>query len=53
MNDEEVWVNLKWFRGASRYNNGCTRYGKKYHLRWVIGRAKALLAKSGENKGEV
>lgn len=44
---EEVLVSLKWYRGASRYNNGCTRYGRKYHLRLAIGRAKEY-AKRGK-----
>jgi hypothetical protein len=29
---------LKWFRGASRYNNGATKYGKKYNLRFIMHR---------------
>jgi hypothetical protein len=33
-------VNLKWFRGASRYNNGATLYGKKYLLRLILSRLK-------------
>ncbi|BAV07482.1 hypothetical protein FLA_3508 [Filimonas lacunae] len=40
---EEVMVSLKWMRGASRYNNGATRYGRKYHLRLVLGREKERL----------
>ncbi len=35
-------VDLKWFRGASRYNNGTTLYGKKYVLRYLIGRSKEI-----------
>jgi len=42
MNGEDLLVNLKWFRGANRYNNGCTRYGRKYHLRLVMGWAKNM-----------
>ena len=34
-------VTLKWYRGASRYNNGATLYGKKYILRFILGRLKA------------
>jgi hypothetical protein len=48
MADEDVWVSLKWFRGASRYNNGCTRYGRKYYLRLVIGWAKIKATKGGK-----
>ena len=33
-------VSLKWFRGANRYNNGATKYGKKYNLRYIIHCAK-------------
>ena len=37
-------VDLKWMRGASRYNNGGNRNGKhlrdKYPLRIIIGRLK-------------
>lgn len=40
VNNEEWLVDLKWFRGASRYNNGCTRYGKKYSLRLFMSRSK-------------
>jgi hypothetical protein len=50
--DEDIWVNLKWFRGASRYNNGCTLYGKKYHLRWIMGRAKGFAAKTARHRIE-
>ena len=40
LNDEEVLVSLKWLRGASRYNNGATMYGKKYSLRLFLTRAQ-------------
>jgi len=33
-------VSLKWYRDASRYNNGATMYGKKYMLRYLLGYAK-------------
>jgi len=33
-------TSLKWYRGASRYNNGATLYGKKYMLRYLLGYAK-------------
>ena len=36
--DEEV--DLKWYRGASRYNNGATLYGNKYIFRLIISRPK-------------
>jgi hypothetical protein len=35
--DKKTFVSLKWYRGASRYNNGATIYGKKYFLRLVMG----------------
>ncbi len=34
-------VNLKWFRGAGRYNNGATRFGRKYEFRHIISSLKA------------
>ena len=44
INDEVMVVNLKWLRGASRYNNGGNHNGKllkdKYPLRIIIGRLK-------------
>jgi hypothetical protein len=40
LNNEEKIVSLKWLRGASRYNNGATIYGKKYFFRFVMSRAK-------------
>ena len=46
--DEDLLVSPKWFRGASRYNNGCTRYGRKYYLRLVIGWAEANATKGGK-----
>lgn len=37
-------VNLKWMRGANRYNNGGNRNGRifknKYALRLILGRLK-------------
>lgn len=45
INEEDSLVNLKWFRGANRYNNGCTRYGRKYHFRIVMGWAKGHAVK--------
>lgn len=41
INGEVVMVSLKWYRGANRWNNGATRYGRKYLLRLIIGRSKA------------
>jgi hypothetical protein len=40
INNEKQFVSLKWYRGASRYNNGATIYGNKYLFRQLIGRAK-------------
>jgi hypothetical protein len=45
LNEEDLLVNLKWFRGANRYNNGCTRYGRKYYFRLVMSWAKGYAAK--------
>ena len=36
----DAGVDLKWYRGASRYNNGATRYGRKYEFRHRIALAK-------------
>jgi len=33
-------VDLKWYRGANRYNNGATLYGKKYLLRYLLSMLK-------------
>lgn len=42
--DKSLLVNLKWFRGASRYNNGGNHNGRllkdKYPLRVKFGRLK-------------
>jgi hypothetical protein len=38
--NEKRFVNLKWYRGANRYNNGATLYGDKYRLRIILSRAK-------------
>jgi hypothetical protein len=40
VNCEESFVNLRWFRGASRYNNGCTRFRRKHALRLALSRSK-------------
>lgn len=44
INDEICLVNLRWMRGASRYNNGGNRNGKllksKHPLRLILGRLK-------------
>ncbi len=47
LNDEAIHVSLKWYRGASRYNNGATKYGNKYLLRLLIGRSKSTLKDHG------
>jgi hypothetical protein len=36
-------INLKWVRGASRYNNGATIYGKKYLFRYILSSLKETL----------
>ena len=41
---EQTYVNLKWLRGASRYNNGGTLYKGKYQFRFLIGSAKQVVA---------
>jgi hypothetical protein len=38
-------INLKWMRGASRYNNGATIYGKKYWFRYILSGLKETLKK--------
>jgi hypothetical protein len=38
-------INFKWMRGASRYNNGATIYGKKYLLRYLLSGLKETLKK--------
>ena len=37
------FIDLKWERGANRYNNGATRYGKKYQFRHIISSLKEKL----------
>jgi hypothetical protein len=34
---ETTYVSLKWLRGASRYNNGATRFNDKYRIRLIMG----------------
>jgi hypothetical protein len=29
-------IDLKWYRGACRYNNGATLYGTRYRLRQIL-----------------
>ena len=48
--DEQVSVNLKWLRGANRYNNGATKYNKKYKLRLILGWAKEHARKKSKQK---
>jgi hypothetical protein len=33
-------IDIKWHRGASRWNNGATVYNNKYIFRLLIGRNK-------------
>jgi hypothetical protein len=44
INGKSILTNLKWFRGASRYNNGGNHGGRlvkdKYPLRIICGRLK-------------
>ena len=42
---ETTFVSLKWLRGASRYNNGATRYDRKYRIRVIMGRAPGKKSK--------
>jgi hypothetical protein len=37
---EKTYVSLRWFRGASRYNNGGTNHQGKHKLRLLLGRIK-------------
>lgn len=39
-NGEATYVSLRWFRGASRYNNGGTNHKGKHLMRLLLGRAK-------------
>ena len=34
-------VDLKWYKGASRYNNGATRFENKYKFRFIISSMKS------------
>ncbi len=38
---QRAFVSVKWYRGASRYNNGATKYGRKYQCRVIMGWASA------------
>jgi hypothetical protein len=44
--ENEYLVSLKWYRAASRYNNGATRFGNKYRMRLILARAKDLAVKT-------
>jgi hypothetical protein len=44
--EDECLISLRWYRGASRYNNGATRFGNKYIMRFIIARAKESAVKS-------
>jgi hypothetical protein len=37
---KETYVNLRWFRGASRYNNGGTNHNGNHRMRLLFGRIK-------------
>ena len=39
-------VTLKWFRGAHRYNNGATKYGRQYVFRYIVGLLKYQINES-------
>jgi hypothetical protein len=39
-NGENVYVSLRWFRGASRYNNGGTIHKGMHQMRLIFGRVK-------------
>ena len=49
--DKPMMVSLKWFRGASRYNNGATKYGKKYDFRFIMHRAADIKIKLTKKRG--
>lgn len=34
---KKITDELRWYRGANRWNNGATRYGNKYLLRVILG----------------
>ena len=42
---EHTLVNLRWFRGANRYNNGSSLYKGKYQFRYLIGSARQRIDK--------
>jgi|GEM_PF-3323325 hypothetical protein len=50
-NGKETYVSLRWFRGASRYNNGGTNHKGKHQMRLILGRVKqsCYLLKKGVN----
>lgn len=48
-NGDKFLANLRWFRGANRYNNGATHYKDKYHFRFIIGRAKQFSIKRSQD----
>jgi hypothetical protein len=37
---KKTYVSLRWFRGASRYNNGGTNHKRKHQMRLILGRVK-------------
>jgi len=39
---EDFLITLKWYRGSNRYNNGATRYKRKYLMRWIINTASKV-----------
>ena len=49
---EATSVSLKWMRGANRYNNGATKYGKKYQLRLLMSWAGQRKVKRAKGKHE-
>ena len=50
--EQSYSVNLRWFRGANRYNNGATRYKGKYKFRLFIGRAKQQSSQRRQNSNQ-
>jgi hypothetical protein len=44
--EEDTLVSLKWYRGASRYNNGAKKYKNKYKMRLILNKAKNIASNS-------
>ena len=53
LNSEDIrFVDLRWFRGANRYNNGATRYKGRHQFRFVIGKSKQIISKRSQDSNQ-